>query len=464
MPSPNWNWPSASRCCSRCTPRRCAATTSPVKCCGCRRSQLLQLPPLHTVLRGGKRAGAKRVPVTLAAKCTEIGTLELYCVSKEGNRWRLEFNVRDVLREPSKEDEEADASGGVIDVFPEEKVQEAGALIRRCSAPCRRRAKPPTTSDLPKLLEAALESPRSDWPTGLCRRLWEFLEADAAGRGKSPAHLSRWYNLAGFCLRPGFGDPLDRYRVEALWKLITAAASADGHRPEEGDRARGRGGLLDHVAAGQRRAERGPPAGAVHAPEAGAAAGEGEGVLAPAGERVRRDVAGRRQPRTPRRQDEGGARRGGGARLQEVAGADLRVLGADAARLARAALRPAEHASFTRRSWSSGSRSCCRSSRATTARRMAGCSACRNSRGRADFGRWMSAIRPATACWARCGRTRAPGRGSGWWKRLSPRRARTSRGCSARACQSGCDCRGVDSSVAGLCEAGAAEVEPIARS
>src|SRR5205085_4892881 len=39
--------------------------------------QLLQLPPLHTVLRGGKRSGVKRVPVTLAAKSTEIGTLEI---------------------------------------------------------------------------------------------------------------------------------------------------------------------------------------------------------------------------------------------------------------------------------------------------------------------------------------------------------------------------------------------------
>ncbi|MBX9628714.1 MAG: molecular chaperone DnaK, partial [Gemmataceae bacterium] len=79
--------------------------------------------------------------------------------------------------------------------------------------------------DLPKLLETALEAPRGDWPTGLIRRLWDFLEAEADGRGKSPAHLARWYNLVGFCLRPGFGDPTDRYRVEGLWKLITAAAS-----------------------------------------------------------------------------------------------------------------------------------------------------------------------------------------------------------------------------------------------
>jgi hypothetical protein len=201
---------------------------------------LLQLPPLHTILRGGKRTGVKQVPVTLAAKCTEIGTLELYCESKEGNRWRLEFNVRDVLREPTPADEEeSESAGAVIDVFPEEKVQAAGALIAAVfgeppASATGGRTTPvadaggspgPTTSDLPKLLESTLESQRSDWPTGLCRRLWDFLEANAAGRSKSPGHLSRWYNLTGFVLRPGFGDPVDRYRVEALWKLITASAS-----------------------------------------------------------------------------------------------------------------------------------------------------------------------------------------------------------------------------------------------
>ena len=103
---------------------------------------LMRLPPLHTILRGGKRIGTKRVPDTLAAKCTEIGTLELYCESKEGNRWRLEFNVRDVLREPSKEDAEEEAKGGVIDVFPEEKVQAAGAYITQVFSDGRRR--PPT--------------------------------------------------------------------------------------------------------------------------------------------------------------------------------------------------------------------------------------------------------------------------------------------------------------------------------
>jgi hypothetical protein len=186
-------------------------------------SQLLQLPPLHTVLRGGKRSGAKRVPVTLAAKCTEIGTLELYCVSREGNRWRLEFNVRDVVREtPAREEDESDA-GGVAEVFPEDRVLTAGELIRNCFTTGQ-----PTPQEVTKAIEAALEAGRLDWPTGLCRRMWDFLTEAADQRARSPAHLARWYNLTGFCLRPGFGDPLDRYRVEALWKLITAATAATG--------------------------------------------------------------------------------------------------------------------------------------------------------------------------------------------------------------------------------------------
>ncbi|MCX7701896.1 MAG: Hsp70 family protein, partial [Gemmataceae bacterium] len=48
------------------------------------REQLLQLPPLQTVLRGGKRStGVRQVPVTLFTRSTEIGTLELFCVSQD---------------------------------------------------------------------------------------------------------------------------------------------------------------------------------------------------------------------------------------------------------------------------------------------------------------------------------------------------------------------------------------------
>jgi hypothetical protein len=198
--------------------------------------QLLQLPPLHTVLRGGKRSGTKRVPVTLAARSTAIGTLELFCVAKDGhNRWRLEFNVRDVVAEPAPGGESTGApERTVADVWPEAQVQEAGQLVRVVYTGARQGAPPAagdaalTPQELTKALEAALEAPRHDWPTGLCRRLWEFLAEVAEGRRRSPAHLTRWYNLAGWCLRPGFGDPLDRYRIEQLWKMMAAPRPAGG--------------------------------------------------------------------------------------------------------------------------------------------------------------------------------------------------------------------------------------------
>lgn len=198
--------------------------------------QLLRLPPLHTILRGGKRSGTKQVPVTLAARATEIGTLELWCVAREGgNRWRLEFNVRDIVKdeEPASEDTTA-ARQSLTDVWPEAQVQEAAQLLRGAYL---EPTPAPPPQELTRALEVALDAPRHQWPTGLCRRLWEFLLEVNEQRRRSPAHLSRWYHLVGYCLRPGFGDPLDRYRVEQLWKMTSTPARTDVGRtrlPESG--------------------------------------------------------------------------------------------------------------------------------------------------------------------------------------------------------------------------------------
>jgi molecular chaperone DnaK (HSP70) len=185
--------------------------------------QLLHLPPLHTVLRGGKRSGTKHVPVTLSARSTEIGTLELYCVARDGaNRWRLEFNVRDIVTDAGDEGEETNEQLEATDVFPEELIQKAAEVIRATFEG----STPP--NELTKALETALEAPRHEWPTGLCRRLWTFIEEQAERRTRSAQHLNRWYHLAGYCLRPGFGDSLDRYRIEQLWKMLAAPFRTGG--------------------------------------------------------------------------------------------------------------------------------------------------------------------------------------------------------------------------------------------
>jgi molecular chaperone DnaK (HSP70) len=55
---------------------------------------ITELAPLETTLQWEGQEGAT-VPVRLEARVTEVGVLELWCVSRDGtHRWKLEFNVR----------------------------------------------------------------------------------------------------------------------------------------------------------------------------------------------------------------------------------------------------------------------------------------------------------------------------------------------------------------------------------
>src|SRR5262249_10309481 len=142
------------------------------------------------VLRGGKRSGTKRVPVTLAARSTEIGTLEIWCVAKEGqNRWRLEFNVRDVVKDPAEGPEaggrEGDGRAGTTatDVGLEAQAREAGRLIR--SAYPGPAEAGPEPRDLTKALEAAWTPPAPSGRPGCaaaCGSSWPRWPSSAAVR------------------------------------------------------------------------------------------------------------------------------------------------------------------------------------------------------------------------------------------------------------------------------------------
>src|SRR5207249_3767233 len=57
--------------------------------------QIDDLGPVSTTLEAPKKEG-QLVPVHLHSKMTEIGTLELWCYSRDSKqRWKLEFNVRE---------------------------------------------------------------------------------------------------------------------------------------------------------------------------------------------------------------------------------------------------------------------------------------------------------------------------------------------------------------------------------
>jgi molecular chaperone DnaK (HSP70) len=180
------------------------------------KDEISTLPPIRTVLRYGKRDLARGIPVRLAVRLTEIGILELWCRSQQtDHRWQLQFDVR-----TRQEGELADGAvlpgGETIDAAAAEAAQE---LIRSVYAGIGQTAAVPPER-LIKELVALVELPKERWSAPLIRKLADTLLECEAGRGASPQHEARWLNLLGYCLRPGYGDPLDAWRMKQVWKLF----------------------------------------------------------------------------------------------------------------------------------------------------------------------------------------------------------------------------------------------------
>ena len=175
--------------------------------------ELAPLPPIRTVLRYGRKLLEATLPVHLEVRLTEIGTLELWCRSRTtDHRWRLEFRLRDTVGgEPS-----ADGAPAALVVEPA-RVEEAGRLLRGAFEG----GDDPVT--LTRRLEAALDAGRDAWPLPTIRALWDVLWTLETARARSPEYEARWLNLAGFLLRPGFGDPGDDLRVNRLWRVLSGA-------------------------------------------------------------------------------------------------------------------------------------------------------------------------------------------------------------------------------------------------
>jgi molecular chaperone DnaK (HSP70) len=182
---------------------------------------LTALPPIRTVLRFGKKLEARKLPVHVLARLTELGTLELYCRSQTTeHQWRLQFQLRDPALTPADADESESQSESVVtDTQLAAAVAAIGAVFPPEASAA---AGDPVT--LTRALEAALETGKDAWPLAAIRRMWDALWEGRAQRARSPQHEARWLNLCGFLLRPGFGTELDGWRVQQLWRLRSEGA------------------------------------------------------------------------------------------------------------------------------------------------------------------------------------------------------------------------------------------------
>ncbi len=169
------------------------------------------LPPIRSVLRYGKGM-VNSIPVRLAVRLTAVGTLELWCqASQSDHRWQLQFDLR-------REGEPTSAVAHVEEMVDQAAVEAAQDEIRETF-----RRGDQSSEHPPERLRTALQEimglPRDTWPTALIRQLADTLLECRDGRARSPEYEKRWLNLLGYCLRPGFGDAADEWRMQQVWKL-----------------------------------------------------------------------------------------------------------------------------------------------------------------------------------------------------------------------------------------------------
>jgi hypothetical protein len=161
------------------------------------------------------------IPVNVITALTEVGTLEMSCVAAQGpdggtgaaRRWKLEMALRGAS---SKEV----AAQKVTQLHP--RFKDATDLIRRIYGKSTEGVKPSEVKTLRTNLEKTIQS-RDTWDTPLLRELYGALFANVKRRRRSAAHERVWLNLAGYTLRPGFGYPLDEWRVKELFAGVFKA-------------------------------------------------------------------------------------------------------------------------------------------------------------------------------------------------------------------------------------------------
>lgn len=166
---------------------------------------LHELPPLAVVF---EEANESEIAVQLLATYTEIGTLRLQCAAVEdiNNRWDVEFPIR----HPAKQAVQTDLPAS---------FSQAQEKISAIFGPKSKQIDPQAIKALRNDLEKLLSAPRDEWSIPVIRALFDTLLAGRKYRRRSQHHERVWLNLAGFCLRPGMGYPLDDWRIQQLWQI-----------------------------------------------------------------------------------------------------------------------------------------------------------------------------------------------------------------------------------------------------
>lgn len=182
--------------------------------------EMQALPPILTIFKYGSKDNAdEKIPVNVRIELTPLGTIEVSLNSiKTTHRWTLEFQLKTSSGQENTLNTLDNARSDLT--FSEDYLNKAKHVIQELFAAKEKPLK------IMESLETALESSRKEWPISVLRGLADAVLKEAPNRKKNVELEARFWNLIGFFMRPGYGFPLDDYRMKELWKIILSDAKS----------------------------------------------------------------------------------------------------------------------------------------------------------------------------------------------------------------------------------------------
>ena len=177
-----------------------------------------ELPPVETRLTLPEgEAKVARLPVHLRATLRATGLLRVELMAAGERKlppWPLEFSLRGETRAAGGGGDKAAAGKA----RPEREIA-PGVFQAWMSGP-RKSWEKLTANAILGELENGLGKARAEWDGATVRSLFDAWMPLAAHRERSPEHEEAWLQLGGYLLRPGYGMPGDRERLDAFWPTL----------------------------------------------------------------------------------------------------------------------------------------------------------------------------------------------------------------------------------------------------
>ncbi len=171
---------------------------------------LTAIAPIQTIIKFGKKGDKKQIPISLGAEYTEMGSLSMFCSSQVSeHQWKLQFQLRNAGP--------GNITAQETEVYDDALIQKACQEVDTVFSD--REGCADDLKQIVKSIEQTIEQRKNNWPLSFLRHLADTLIEVASARTLSAEHEARWLNLAGFCMRPGFGDAFDEERCRKLWKI-----------------------------------------------------------------------------------------------------------------------------------------------------------------------------------------------------------------------------------------------------